>query len=50
MGDALGDRRLAHAWFANQHGVVLGAAGEHLHHAPDLLVPTDHGVDLSSLR
>ena len=36
LGEALDDGRLAHAGLANQHRVVLGAAGEDLDHAPDL--------------
>ena len=42
-----GDRRLADARLADQHGVVLGAPGQHLDGAPDLLVAADDGVDFA---
>jgi hypothetical protein len=47
LGDALDDGGLAHAGLADEHGVVLGAAGEHLHHAADLLVAADDRVELA---
>ena len=47
LGEALDDRRLADARLADQHRVVLGAAGEHLDHAADLLVAADHRVELA---
>ena len=43
---ALDDGGLADAGLADQHGVVLGAAGQHLDGAADLLVAADHGVEL----
>ena len=43
----LDDGRLADAGLADQHGVVLGAAGEHLDGAADLLVAADHGIELA---
>ncbi len=46
-GQALGDGGLAHAGLADQHGVVLGAPGEHLHHPADLLVAADDRVELA---
>ena len=46
LGEALDDRGLADAGLADQHGVVLRAAGEHLDHAPDLVVAADHRVEL----
>ena len=49
LGEALGDGGLADAGLADQHGVVLGAAREHLDHAPDLLVAPDHRVELAVL-
>ena len=49
-GEALHDGGLADAGFADQHRVVLGAAGEDLHHPPDLLVPADHRVELAVRR
>ena len=46
----LGDRRLADAGLADQHRVVLGAPGEHLDRAADLLVAADHRVELALAR
>ena len=46
---ALDDRGLADARLADQHRVVLGAALQDLHHAPDLLVASDHRVELALL-
>ena len=46
----LHDGRLARAGRADQDGVVLGAPREHLHEAPDLLVPPDDGVELAAPR
>src|SRR5690625_2640316 len=40
----LDDGGLADARLADQHGVVLGAAREHLDHAADLGVAPDHRV------
>ena len=42
-----GDRGLADAGLADQHRVVLGAAGQNLHDAADLLVASDHRVELA---
>ena len=47
MRQALDDRGLADARLADQHGIVLGAAGEHLDGAPDLLVAADHRIELA---
>ena len=47
LGQALDDRGLADAGLADQHRVVLGAAGEHLHHPLDLLLPADDRVQLA---
>ena len=47
LGQALNDGRLAHAGFTNEHRIVLRAPRQHLHHAPDLVIPADHRVDLS---
>ena len=44
---AFHDSGLAHAGFADQHRIVLGAAGKNLHRAPDLLVAADHRVELA---
>src|SRR5438105_15612399 len=46
LGQPLHDRRLADAGLADQHGIVLGAPREHLHHAADLLITSDHGSSL----
>ena len=46
QGEPLGDRRLADARLADQHGIVLGATREDLDHAADFLVAADYGVDL----
>jgi hypothetical protein len=49
QGQALDDRRLADARLADQGRVVLGAARQHLHHAADLVVAADDGVELAGL-
>ena len=49
LREALDDRGLADAGLADQDGVVLGAAREHLDHAADLLVAADDGVELLRL-
>ena len=49
LGEALDDRGLADAGLADQDRVVLGAAREHLDHAPDLVVAADHRVELALL-
>src|SRR5439155_456748 len=43
------DRRLADARVADQDGIVLRAARQHLDHTPDLLVAADHRVELPFL-
>ena len=47
LGQALDDGGLAHARLADQHRVVLGAPGQDLNDAPDLVVPADHRVELA---
>ncbi len=47
LREPLDDRGLADAGLADQDRIVLGAAGEHLDGAADLLVPPDHRVDLA---
>ena len=47
---ALDDGGLADAGLADQHRVVLGAAGEHLDGAADFLVAADHRVELALPR
>ena len=49
LGQALHDRRFAHAGLANQHRVVLGAAAEDLNRAADLLIAPDHRIELARL-
>ena len=44
---ALGDRGLADAGLADQHGIVLGAAAQYLDRAADLLVAADHRIELA---
>ena len=44
------DRGLAGAGLADQHRVVLGAAGEDLDRAADLLVAADHRIELAVAR
>ncbi len=48
LGEPLDDGGLAHAGFADQHRVVLGATREHLADASNLGVTADHGVELSA--
>ena len=50
LGEPLDDRGLADAGVADQDGVVLGAAGEDLDDAADLLVAADHRIELAALR
>ncbi len=49
LGKALDDGALAHARVADEHGVVLGAAGEDLDDALDLLFPADHRIQFALL-
>ena len=49
LREALDDRGLADAGLADQHGVVLRPAREHLDHAADLLVAADDRVELPAL-
>ncbi len=49
LREAFGDRRLADAWVADQHRVVLRPPREHLDHAADLLVAADDRVELPLL-
>ena len=50
QGQALGNRRLAGARLADQHGVVLGPARQDLDRAADLLITPDHRVQLAVAR
>jgi hypothetical protein len=49
-GEALGDGGLADARVADEDGVVLRAAAQHLHRAADFLVAPDDRVDLAGTR
>ena len=49
-GEPLDDGRLADAGLADQHRVVLGAPGQDLDDAADLLVAADHRVELALAR
>ena len=40
------DRRLPDAWLADQHGIVLRAAAEHLLHALELVLAADQRIEL----
>jgi hypothetical protein len=48
LGQTFDDRRFANSRFADQHRIVFSPAGENLYHSPDLLVPADHGIELSA--
>ena len=47
LGQPLDDRGLADAGLADQHRVVLGPAGQHLHDPLDFLLPADDRVELA---
>ena len=49
MGEAFDDGGLAGAGFADEDGVVLGAATENLEHAAYFFVAPDDGVELAAL-
>ena len=46
LGEAFHDGCLAHAGLADEHGVVLGAAREHLHDSLGFTGTPDHGIQL----
>src|SRR5262249_44371705 len=46
LSNAFDDRGLADARLADENRVVLRAAREHLHHAPNLFVAADDGIHL----
>ena len=50
LGQPLDDGGLAHARLADEHRIVLGAAGQHLHHAANLLVAADDRIELAVAR
>ena len=47
MGQTLHDGSLASARLTDEHGIVLGASGQNLQDAADLLVATDHGIEFA---
>jgi hypothetical protein len=47
MGESLDHGGFADTGLADEHGVVLRAAGEHLTDATDLVVAADHRVELA---
>ena len=50
LGEAFDNGGLAHARLADEHGVVLGAAREHLHGAADFVVAADDRIELAARR
>ena len=50
QGKPFDDRGLANARLADQHGIVLGPPGQHLDGPADLLVASDHGIELAGPR
>ena len=50
LAQSLDDGGLAHAGLADEDGVVLGAARQHLHHALDLALAADDRVELLLAR
>ena len=46
LSEPFGDRRLADARLADEHGVIFGLAREDADDVPDLLVPADDGFEL----
>ena len=50
LREAFDDRRLADARLADEHGIVLRAAREHLDDAADLLVAADDRIELALAR
>ena len=50
LRQAFDDRGLADAGLADQHRIVFGAAGEHLHHAANFFVAADDRIEFSAPR
>ena len=50
LREAFDDRGLADAGFADQHGIVLGAARQHLDDAAHFFVAADHRIELALAR
>ena len=47
LGQSFGDRRLAGSRFPDEHGIVLAAAGKHLHAATNFLITSDDRIESS---
>ena len=47
LGQAFDDGGLADAGLADEHGIVLGAAGKDLDDAADLFIAADDGIELA---
>ena len=47
VSQALGYGRLAHPRPTDKDRIVLGASRENLQHSPDLVIATDHGIQLA---
>ena len=50
LREAFDDGGLADAGLADEHGIVLRAARQHLDDAADLVVAADDGIELAALR
>ena len=50
LREAFDDGRLAHAGFADQHGIVLRAAREDLHHAANFFIAANHRIEFAAAR
>ena len=50
LGESFDDGSLADAGLANEHRIILGAAGEDLHYATDFFVAADDRVELAAAR
>src|SRR5687767_12230467 len=50
LRQAFDNSRFANARFADEYWIVLGAAREHLHHAPDFLVAANYRIELAAPR
>ena len=46
LGQTFDDGGLSHTRFTNEHGIVLGAPGQDLDHAPDFFIASDHRIEL----
>ncbi len=50
LGETLDDGRLAHSRLADQNWIVFRAPRENLHHAPNLFITADDGIELAAAR